>query len=195
MDYFKNNVNHLPLRIQVLSDSILNYAQDKHNRRSILGYAVTVALAYYVARTVYNVFTPPKKLRHIPRPSSTAWMRSILRGSSPSERARKFIMPLIEEHGVCLRYQMGKWVVVVADIELIKPFLRDIKTFPKKPVIFSRVSFAMLFWLKAYQLANRHMFASRISLLAILLTCWVPTRRLGNANGKQLILRFIVQCQ
>lgn len=131
--------NYLPLQIRDLGISLLNYAQDK-DKRSILGYAATAALSYYISRTVYNVFIPPKKLRHIPRASSSALILSMMKGSSPSERAREFFMPIIEEHGVCLKYHLGRWVVIVADYEELKPFLKDINTFPKKRIIFSKVS-------------------------------------------------------
>ncbi|KAI8577964.1 hypothetical protein K450DRAFT_249249 [Umbelopsis ramanniana AG] len=63
---------------------------------------------------------------------------SMIKGSSPSERSREFIMPIIEEHGICLKYQLGKWTVVVADYDELKPFLKDINTFPKRHMVFSK---------------------------------------------------------
>jgi hypothetical protein len=139
MNYVEDATSYLPLQIRELGLSLLNYAQDK-NKKSILGYAATAALSYYISRTVYNVFIPPKKLRHIPRASSSALILSMMKGSSPSERAREFFMPIIEEHGLCLKYQLGRWTVIVADYEELKPFLKDINTFPKKHMIFSKVS-------------------------------------------------------
>lgn len=139
MKYAEDAMSYLPLQIQDLGTSLLKYAQDK-NKRSILGYAATAALSYYISRKIYNVFIPPKNLRHIPRASSSSLILSMMKGSSPSERAREFFMPIIEEHGVCLKYQFGRWIVVVADYEELKPYLKDINTYPKKLMIFSKVS-------------------------------------------------------
>jgi hypothetical protein len=140
MDYVKEAVNQHPPNIQDLGNSVLQYAQDRDNRRSILGYVTAGALTYYVARNVYNVFVPPKRLRHIPRPSQISWMRSYIEGSSPSDRARQHLIPIIEEHGLCLKYQHGQWIILVADYEKLKPFLKDINVFPKKQLHFNSVS-------------------------------------------------------
>ncbi|KAG2181485.1 hypothetical protein INT44_008298 [Umbelopsis vinacea] len=137
MNYVEEAASYLPPQIRDLSVSLFNYAQDRDGRKSILGYAATAALSYYVGRTVYNIFIPPRKLRHIPRASSSAMILSMMKGSSPSERAREIVMPIIEEHGICLKYQLGKWTVIIADYDELKPFLKNINTFPKKLMVFS----------------------------------------------------------
>jgi hypothetical protein len=140
MDYLKEAVNQLPPNVQDFGSSVIKYAQDRENRRSILGYAAAGALTYYVARNVYNVLVPPKRLRHIPRPSQVAWIRSYFEGSSPSDRARQHLIPIIEEHGLCLKYQHGHWTILIADYEKLKPFLKDTNVFPKKQLHFNSVS-------------------------------------------------------
>jgi hypothetical protein len=170
MNYVEEAASYLPPKIRDLSVSFFNYAQDRDGRKSILGYAATAALSYYVGRTVYNVFVPPRKLRHIPRASSSALILSMIKGSSPSERSRKFFMPIIEQHGICLKYQLGKWTVVVADYEELKPFLKNISTFPKKHMVFSKVSNQIPWRIEVKHLANIRIHVSRILTSPTLLT-------------------------
>lgn len=140
MDYVQGAVNKLPPNLQELNHIVLQYAQNPDNRRTILGYATAGALTYYVASKVYRVFVPPKRLRQIPRPSQYDWMKSLMQKTSPSDRARQLLIPLIEEHGLCLKYQFGEWLILIADYDKLKPFLKDTTTFPKRQLAFNSVS-------------------------------------------------------
>jgi hypothetical protein len=139
MEYVQDAVNKIHPDLQDLNYTVLQYVQKPDNRRSILGYAAAGALTYYFAKSVYRVFVPPKKLRHFPRPSQYDWMKLLIEKSSPSDRARKLLIPLIEEHGLCLKYQHGEWIILIADYDKLKLFLKDTTAFPKKQLSFNSV--------------------------------------------------------
>ncbi|KAI8969265.1 hypothetical protein BDF20DRAFT_801870, partial [Mycotypha africana] len=57
----------------------------------------------YVVRSLWKALVVPKHLRHIPKVNSLRWFWSIMIGESHDVRIKKLMLPLIAEHGLCLK--------------------------------------------------------------------------------------------
>lgn len=94
----------------------------------------------YMVKSFWRMMVVPKHLAHIPKVSSLPWFWSILKGESHDVRMKKLMLPIINEHGLCLKYILGRWTVTVGDPILLQILLKDVYTFPKEQVSMDPVS-------------------------------------------------------
>lgn len=92
--------------------------------------ALYVALGL-MAILIRPYFVVPRNLRHLPKVSTVEWFLSVLRGESSDVRSERLVLPLIQKHGLCLKYMIGRWTVTVGDPVLLQAMLKDVETFPK----------------------------------------------------------------
>ncbi|RCI03661.1 cytochrome P450-dit2 [Rhizopus stolonifer] len=82
-------------------------------------------------RKLIHIFFAPRALRHIPKVNTFQWFWSILIGESHDVRVKKLVLPIMNQHGLCLKYIMGHWSLTVADPQYLQVLLKDMETFPK----------------------------------------------------------------
>ncbi|KAI8150286.1 hypothetical protein BJV82DRAFT_662368 [Fennellomyces sp. T-0311] len=99
----------------------------RNPRLTVLAFCV-LTMAYQIRKAVLV----PRKLRHLPRVNSVDLLWSHLKGDSVDVRSEQLLMGLMKEHGLCLKYMMGRWTLTVGDPLLLQTLLRDPKTFPKE---------------------------------------------------------------
>ncbi|KAI9487371.1 MAG: hypothetical protein EXX96DRAFT_75205, partial [Benjaminiella poitrasii] len=104
------------------------------NKRYYLTLFLSVIGSSYFMKSVWKALVVPKHLRHIPKVSTIPWLLSILRGDSHDVRVKKLMLPLMNQHGLCLKYIMGRWVLTVGDPRLLQLLLKDVYTYPKEQV-------------------------------------------------------------
>ncbi|KAI9360185.1 hypothetical protein BD770DRAFT_318904 [Pilaira anomala] len=93
----------------------------------------------WIVKSLWRVFIVPTQLAHIPKVNTFDWFWSVARGESHDIRMKRLVMPLIEKHGLCLKYVMGKWILTVGDPVLLQTLLKDIEAYPKEPAVMSPV--------------------------------------------------------
>ncbi|KAI9484646.1 cytochrome P450 [Zychaea mexicana] len=106
---------------------LMGHYLERHPRKFVLTVGL-LTLAYKISKAV----VVPPRLWHLPRVSSIAWFWSIIKGESVDVRSERLLMSLMDEHGLCLKYQMGRWTVTVGDPTLLQEVLKDVRTFPKQ---------------------------------------------------------------
>jgi hypothetical protein len=94
----------------------------------------------YLVKTFWCAFVVPKELSHIPKVNTVGWFWSVLTGESNDTRIKKLMLPMMNEHGLCLKYIMGRWVLTVGDPILLQQLLKDVETYPKEQITMSPVS-------------------------------------------------------
>ncbi|KAL0140400.1 cytochrome P450 [Mucor lusitanicus] len=112
---------------------LLPVIQDKNSK---LYWSLLLSLlgTSYMIKSFWRMMVVPKHLAHIPKVSSLPWFWSILKGESHDVRMKKLMLPTINEHGLCLKYILGRWTVTVGDPILLQILLKDVYTFPKEQV-------------------------------------------------------------
>ncbi|CDH60345.1 cytochrome p450 [Lichtheimia corymbifera JMRC:FSU:9682] len=93
---------------------------------------VALIVAGTITYRLFNAILVPRQLRHLPKASTIGWFWSVLKGESADVRCDRLLMPQMQEHGLCLKYTMGRWTVAVGDPILLQAVLRDVATFPKE---------------------------------------------------------------
>ena len=96
-------------------------------RLTILAFSVAI-LAYKTSKAVLI----PRQLSHLPCVNSVDLFWSHVTGESADLRSQRLLLKLMTEHGLCIKYMMGRWTVTVGDPLLLQHLLRDPKTFPKE---------------------------------------------------------------
>jgi hypothetical protein len=99
-------------------------------------YALTLSafIGSVLVRRLVQAIIVPKHLRHIPKVNTLKWFWSVVIGESHDVRTRRLMLPLMNKHGLCLKYIMGTWALTVADPVYLQMLLKDIETFPKLQV-------------------------------------------------------------
>ncbi|KAI9278007.1 cytochrome P450 [Sporodiniella umbellata] len=92
---------------------------------------VSIWASGYVYRKLAPVFFVPRALSHLPKVNTLRWFWSVLIGESHDVRSQKLVMPLMNQHGLCLKYLMGRWSLTVAEPRYLQVLLKDMETFPK----------------------------------------------------------------
>ncbi|KAK4522108.1 Fe-S cluster-binding ribosome biosynthesis protein [Mucor velutinosus] len=107
-----------------------------NDKNSKLFWSATLSLlgTCYMVKSFWRMMVAPKHLAHIPKVNSLPWFWSILKGESHDVRMKKLMLPTINEHGLCLKYILGRWTVTVGDPILLQVLLKDVYTFPKEQV-------------------------------------------------------------
>ncbi|CAK5269981.1 unnamed protein product [Mycena citricolor] len=83
---------------------------------------------------VWRVFVVPAPLRHLPRVSIYALLKSYLAMEPEDVRIRKLIMPFVNERreGLVLVWALGKWMVHVLDQQIARQMSDDLIGYPKE---------------------------------------------------------------
>ncbi|RCI04939.1 cytochrome P450-dit2 [Rhizopus stolonifer] len=103
-------------------------------RRRYLALLVSLASCSYIVKTFWRAFVVPKALRHLPKVNTLSWFWSVIKGESHDVRVKKLMMPHMNEHGLCLKYILGRWTLTVGDPILLQKLLKDIDTYPKEQI-------------------------------------------------------------
>lgn len=93
---------------------------------------ITLIVVGTITYRIFNAILVPRQLRHLPKASTIGWFWSVLKGESADVRCDRLLMPQMQDHGLCLKYTMGRWTVAVGDPILLQAVLRDVATFPKE---------------------------------------------------------------
>ncbi|KAI8391075.1 uncharacterized protein BYT42DRAFT_181187 [Radiomyces spectabilis] len=93
---------------------------------------VSVISALSVLQRIYSTLRVPKQLRHLPKVSTFGWFLSVFRGDPADIRLTQWVMPTVEQHGICLKYYLGRWTVTVGDPLLLQAMLKNVNAFPKE---------------------------------------------------------------
>jgi hypothetical protein len=119
-----------------------NYIQDLQfiKRRQYLVLLISLLGSSFILRKLWHALVVPKNLRHIPRVNTVKWFWSVIVGENYDIRVHKLVLPLMNEHGLCLKYALGSWQLNVGDPQLLQILLRDVEKFPKIQVIMDPVS-------------------------------------------------------
>ncbi|GAA5805405.1 hypothetical protein HPULCUR_010921 [Helicostylum pulchrum] len=97
---------------------------------SVLGTCWTI-------KSFWRVFVVPSELAHIPKVNTIGWFWSVVMGESYDKRMQRLMLPIMNEHGLCLKYIMGRRNLTVGDPELLQILLKDVDTYPKEQVTMS----------------------------------------------------------
>ena len=103
--------------------------------RMIRRHPKTFTLSCGLLTIIYKIskaLLVPYQLWHIPRVNTIDWFWSSMKGESADVRSERLLMPLMNEHGLCTKYMMGRWTVTIGDPILLQQMLKDSKTFPKE---------------------------------------------------------------
>lgn len=124
-----------------------NHIQDLQvaKRRQYLILLASVLGSSYMLKKLWRALVVPKNLRHIPRVNTLKWFWSVMIGENYDVRVHKLILPLMNEHGLCLKYALGTWQLTVGDPQLLQTLLRDMERFPKIQVSMDPVSIFLLY--------------------------------------------------
>ncbi|KAI7898138.1 uncharacterized protein BX663DRAFT_421181, partial [Cokeromyces recurvatus] len=57
----------------------------------------------YLIKAFWKAVVVPNHLRHIPKVDTIPWFLSIIKGDSHDIRVKKLMLPLINQHGLCLK--------------------------------------------------------------------------------------------
>lgn len=74
-----------------------------------------------IVHSVYSLFTPPRKLRHIKKMPLGPLLLSYARGESEDRRIKDLILPFAKERNeaMVLVFAFGRWLVHVVDPKVI----------------------------------------------------------------------------
>ncbi|CEG83885.1 hypothetical protein RMATCC62417_17751 [Rhizopus microsporus] len=104
------------------------------SKRQLYALTLSAFIGSVLVRKLVQAIIVPKHLRHIPKVSTLQWLWSVVIGESHDVRTRRLMLPLMNKHGLCLKYVMGTWALTVADPVYLQMLLKDIETFPKLQV-------------------------------------------------------------
>lgn len=110
------------------------------DRKKYIAIVASILGISYIVKTFWRAFVVPRSLRHIPKVSTIDWFLSVIKGESYDTRIKRLVLPMMNEHGLCLKYIMGRWLVAVGDPVLLQQILKDVETYPKEQVSMSPVS-------------------------------------------------------
>ncbi|KAI9266245.1 hypothetical protein EDC94DRAFT_486221, partial [Helicostylum pulchrum] len=63
---------------------------------SVLGTCWTI-------KSFWRVFVVPSELAHIPKVNTIGWFWSVVMGESYDKRMQRLMLPIMNEHGLCLK--------------------------------------------------------------------------------------------
>ncbi|CEI87192.1 hypothetical protein RMCBS344292_01611 [Rhizopus microsporus] len=104
------------------------------SKRQLYALTLSAFIGSVLVRKLVQAIIVPKHLRHIPKVNTLQWFWSVVIGESHDVRTRRLMLPLMNKHGLCLKYAMGTWALTVADPVYLQMLLKDIETFPKLQV-------------------------------------------------------------
>ncbi|ORE01264.1 cytochrome P450 [Rhizopus microsporus var. microsporus] len=100
-------------------------------KRQLYALTLSAFIGSVLVRKLVQAIIVPKHLRHIPKVNTLQWFWSVVIGESHDVRTRRLMLPLMNKHGLCLKYVMGTWALTVADPVYLQMLLKDIEMFPK----------------------------------------------------------------
>ncbi|RCH98259.1 cytochrome P450-dit2 [Rhizopus azygosporus] len=100
-------------------------------KRSKASY-ITAAIALIIAQRLYSYFRVPKHLRGFPKLSYFGIAKSFLTRESPRERAKKYVLPIIDKHdGFYISKIPFGWTLYATNPIAAKQILLKSSAFPK----------------------------------------------------------------
>lgn len=111
-----------------------------NDRRKYVAIIASILGTSLIVKSFWRALVVPRPLRHLPKVSTIGWFLSVIKGESYDTRIKKLVLPMMDKHGLCLKYIMGRWLVAVGDPVLLQQILKDVETYPKEQVSMSPVS-------------------------------------------------------